>query len=540
MTTSRLLLEVVWAAFKIQQLNDSVLFSAGNKGSRDSSNRKSQFDIQITLQIRTVNIRVASKKSLRYRPLPGSELFNDNYIISTHLVPAACPRLIPDIPLPVVPQFSTNASERRQEIQQLAAEIAERQERHAQGTLSGERSEKPLWNCVNRYAKRVQDGRKGLTLFLAHANGFPKEIWETTLRYLLSSPSAPLIDEVWSWEAVQHGDAALVNETNLSGICSVEPLMLDDWVDNARDIAHFLLHYLPEDASSTALPTHLYLLPETISEYRMTKGFLSRSLVAVGHSFGGCSSSCPKSQLSPRLQVDDVDPCPYKARALAVTASPFFGAWHPDTLQLYVTYGLCEDSQGGVKLKMSALHEALVFSDHLGSNETWEVLEKVDERIELRWVVPGKPGDKGIMGEQATRVRVWRRPANSSNVVIHSAGHLIPHESPEELVYWINERGGSLRRALVWYSPRTFGISLDHFLIPALSGTCSAAAHRMLFQALGRVDHDARAISRLSCVRLTSTAFSITPHFNFDTCKTPHLPQPDETVKQSYGDESNW
>jgi len=24
---------------------------------------------------------------------------------------------------------------------------------------------------------------------------------------------------VWSWEAVQHGDAALVNETNLSGIC---------------------------------------------------------------------------------------------------------------------------------------------------------------------------------------------------------------------------------------------------------------------------------------------------------------------------------
>jgi hypothetical protein len=42
--------------------------------------------------------------------------------------------------------------------------------------LGGERSEKLLWNSINRYVKRVQDGRKGLTLFFAHANGFPKEV----------------------------------------------------------------------------------------------------------------------------------------------------------------------------------------------------------------------------------------------------------------------------------------------------------------------------------------------------------------------------
>jgi pimeloyl-ACP methyl ester carboxylesterase len=71
----------------------------------------------------------------------------------------------------------------------------------------------------------------------------------------------------------------------------LEPLLPDDWRDDARDVAHFLLHYLPEEASSKALPIHLHLLPETVSEYRKTKGFLSRSLVVVGHSFGG-SSSC--------------------------------------------------------------------------------------------------------------------------------------------------------------------------------------------------------------------------------------------------------
>ena len=41
------------------------------------------------------------------------------------------------------------------------------------------------------------------------------------LRSLFDSPAAPLVDEVWSWEAVHHGDAALVNAGNLSGIGAV-------------------------------------------------------------------------------------------------------------------------------------------------------------------------------------------------------------------------------------------------------------------------------------------------------------------------------
>jgi hypothetical protein len=121
-------------------------------------------------------------EDLEKPPLPSSprnELFNDNYTVSTHLVPAACPRLTPDIPLPVIPEFSTNASERKRNAQQVATEILERQELFIQGKLGGERSEKLLWNCVNRYIKRAEvgpDGKKGLTLFLAHANGFSKEV----------------------------------------------------------------------------------------------------------------------------------------------------------------------------------------------------------------------------------------------------------------------------------------------------------------------------------------------------------------------------
>jgi hypothetical protein len=60
-------------------------------------------------------------------------------------------------------------------------------------------------------------------------------------------------------------------------------------------------------------------------------------------------------------------------------ASPFFGTWHPDVLQLYVTYGLCGDSQGGVKLKVSGIQEALVLANRVPANEAWELLEKLDE-----------------------------------------------------------------------------------------------------------------------------------------------------------------
>jgi hypothetical protein len=49
---------------------------------------------------------------------------------------------------------------------------------------------KVLWNCINRYVRNdlSPSNRTGLTLFFAHANGFPKEVcllacWERRLSY---------------------------------------------------------------------------------------------------------------------------------------------------------------------------------------------------------------------------------------------------------------------------------------------------------------------------------------------------------------------
>ena len=134
------------------------------------------------------------------------------------------------------------------------------------------------------------------------------------LAHLLSSQAAvSLIDEVWSWEAIQHGDAALVNSPSASGVCEILPfeslishlwlLFLVcpfekqvDWTDNARDIVNFLVNFLPSKTVNTdnddasPMPTHLPRVTSQETQARLKVGFRSRRVVVVGHSMGGCSS----------------------------------------------------------------------------------------------------------------------------------------------------------------------------------------------------------------------------------------------------------
>jgi len=186
-----------------------------------------------------------------------------------------------------------------------------------------------LWNCLNRYVRKGLNGSNGtgVTLFLAHGTGFPKEVslkellhgektteatviktWEPTLSYLLRSTHlVNLIDEIWAWEAIQHGDAAIVNERSATGMCKIilppkfsycvfalmtSKNLLVDWSDNSRDIVNFLINFLPTIPVDTPLPTHLRRIPsqEVEAELRLKKGFKHRTLVMIGHSMGGCSS----------------------------------------------------------------------------------------------------------------------------------------------------------------------------------------------------------------------------------------------------------
>lgn len=78
------------------------------------------------------------------------------------------------------------------------------------------------------------------------------------------------------------------------------------------------------------------------------------------------------------------------------SANPFFATWDPAVLQAYIEHGLTPDSapspgqEGGVKLKTPGIQEALVFASETRlSNETWELLAHIDERVTMRWMMPG-------------------------------------------------------------------------------------------------------------------------------------------------------
>ena len=68
----------------------------------------------------------------------------------------------------------------------------------------------PLLITANRYPFSENPG--GLTLVFAHGTGFHKEQWEPTIEDLKKLDDTGIIREVWSIEAPNHGDSAILNE----------------------------------------------------------------------------------------------------------------------------------------------------------------------------------------------------------------------------------------------------------------------------------------------------------------------------------------
>ena len=70
-------------------------------------------------------------------------------------------------------------------------------------------------------------------------------------------------------------------------------MRLVNWSDNTRDIINFLVYYLPATLTPSVLPTHLPAVSPSESQRRKVHGFADRTLVAIGHSYGGCTWCVP-------------------------------------------------------------------------------------------------------------------------------------------------------------------------------------------------------------------------------------------------------
>lgn len=101
--------------------------------------------------------------------------------------------------------------------------------------------------------------------------------------------------------------------------------------------------------------------------------------------------------LSPHPQLPDSSTSLYRGEALQVLSkNPFFGAWDPAVLKIYIECGtyLTTDASGKpvVRLKMSGIQEAIVFSETHTEYEVFHRLPELDEQIALKWIMPGKSG----------------------------------------------------------------------------------------------------------------------------------------------------
>ncbi|KIM45542.1 hypothetical protein M413DRAFT_442215 [Hebeloma cylindrosporum] len=402
-------------------------------------------------------------------PLPQSVLrkcaFTATHTLSVHIIPAAYPRA-------GSPPDRVEAKEDRKKWLKATMDRMFWEKKEAEKVFPDPKAnirvaEEGIWGTLLRIrrnrsvADEVIQGPKGITLIATHPIGFHKEIWEPTFQHLIemteNSSSRIRIDEIWSIEAVNHGDAALLNGLHIP--------KLPDRSDYGRDIANFVIYHLPEarDALGKDLPLKLPRLSNITATSRVKNGFTDRHVIAMGHSLGGDATalagiSYPKlfnslilmettlypvsnsgSKRKPAIFMSTIgrrSSWPSKEEAKkAFLKAPMFQKFDPAVLHAYVEHGLYEDkTTGEARLKCNPAWEASEFAEVRTMNEGWELLPTLSDNVGLRWVMGGREDASDLVGgPKVAALTVWRRPKNNSNVLIPGAGHLVVQEKPKEV-----------------------------------------------------------------------------------------------------------
>ncbi|ODM22699.1 hypothetical protein SI65_00288 [Aspergillus cristatus] len=181
-----------------------------------------------------------------------------------------------------------------------------------------------------------------VTIIGAHANGFPKELYEPLWEeiYKRSKANGFCIRSIWMADVAHQGRSSVINEDRLGNDPS--------WFDHPRDLLHLI---------------------------NMKRDEMPRPLIGIGHSMGGAhiaqlslihprlfhtiilldpviqrqssthesQSSQPTSLIAKTVQLStyrrDIWPS-RKAAAESYKKSPFYQAWDPRVLERWVQYGL--------------------------------------------------------------------------------------------------------------------------------------------------------------------------------------------------------
>ncbi|KAJ1798603.1 hypothetical protein LPJ59_002391 [Coemansia sp. RSA 2399] len=267
-------------------------------------------------------------------------------------------------------------------------------------------------------------GTKRLTLLLAHANGFHKELWEPTLQRLFEYEGKGwIIDQAVAFDGYNHGDSALLNRE------SIEGEEISPWYLNARDIVSIVGQLDRNPNSDVVGIGHSWgasslLLAEIMSP--LTFGAL---IITDPVLFAEPDNNSKIRELTMRRRSEwpDID-----AAKKYFEPHPFFGAWDKRILDLHIRYGLetVQDPVSGKKklvLKCRPTNEGAVYAgSYHASPHAAHGLWKVQCPTAF------------LTGEQshlagADHIKGLIKPMpDVQHVVMKDTGHLLVLEKPDQ------------------------------------------------------------------------------------------------------------
>ncbi|KAJ1729442.1 hypothetical protein LPJ61_003519, partial [Coemansia biformis] len=277
--------------------------------------------------------------------------------------------------------------------------------------------------AANIYRPRVQtsgEGAKRVTLLLAHANGFHKELWEPSLEHLFAhSTKQCFVAEAVALDGYNHGDSAVLNRQSVTGET------FSPWFLSARDI--------------------LAVLSQLGG---------SRSVVGIGHSWGASSlllaeiisplsfaaiiATDPVLFTEPNAN-DEISAMTMKRRAVWDSESaarnyfdshPFFGAWDARIRGLHIKHGLepaaTADTDERLVLKCRPDNEAAVYRGALHASPF-----TTSNLWQIQCPTAFLTGELSHLSPPQHIVKITSDMRDCTRVVMPGAGHLLVQEDPD-------------------------------------------------------------------------------------------------------------
>jgi len=291
-----------------------------------------------------------------------------------------------------------------------------------------------------------------VTLIFAHATGFHKEQWEPTLddlyTLLATNSGSVKVRDMWSIDAPNHGDAAVLNEKALKW--GYDPVF--GWEEYARVIHAFL----------TGFGTGVDI------------DFCSRKLVGIGHSMGAaafllslgyspklkfeCLILCELMAMEQRFTGEpsrmlvggaisrrDIWPSSEEAYSL-LKARPSWKVWDDRVLKIFVKDGMRSlptaeypDRMDGVTLKCSRIQETACYRDPLGHSRAYLTLRSAVHRVPIHMIY-GAIDDylPREVKDDVVNIGAGGERNLASLARVEGAGHLIIQMNPRGLAQKIH------------------------------------------------------------------------------------------------------